>query len=81
MLYIEKAQKWQVFISYERNKRSQIEALCKKLEERDIRCWMDNKQMGGGDFLDTGIENGLTASEVFLPCITKEYVVNSPWCQ
>lgn len=59
----------EVFISYQWDKQKQIIALYETLTKLGLTCWLDIKQMGGGDSLYDKIDRGLR----LVSCVTTRY--------
>ena len=53
-----------VFISYQWNIQDQVLKLKKKLESKNITCWMDTNKMMGGDDLKREIDKGIRGCKV-----------------
>lgn len=63
----------EVFISYQWDKQKQIIDLYEKLTRLGISCWLDIKQMGGGDSLYDKIDRGLRNCHVVVSFVTVRY--------
>jgi len=61
------------FISYCWAQKAQVKVIKATLENHGIRCWMDEQQMEGGSMLFEEIDEGISASEVVLSCLSPEY--------
>lgn len=55
-----------VFLSYQWDLQDTVKRLKSKIEESGIQCWMDIRQMGGGDALFANIDAGIRACKVKL---------------
>ncbi|XP_078583899.1 uncharacterized protein LOC144866412 [Branchiostoma floridae x Branchiostoma japonicum] len=69
-----------VFLSYQWDHQDQVLLLHDRLQERGYGCWMDIKQMGGGDSLYQMMDKGIREAKVVVSCVTPPYV-ESPNCQ
>jgi len=56
----------QVFISYQWDNQDEVTVLRDVLEKNGFTCWMDIGQMGGGDYLNNCIYDGIKNAKV--PC-------------
>ena len=54
----------EVFITYQWDLQDTVKLLKNKLEESGFQCWMDIRQMGGGDSMFAEIDAGIRASKV-----------------
>jgi len=70
----------ELFISYQWDKQSEVMALYNKLTSLGYRCWLDVKQMGGGDSLYEKIDRGIRGCRLLLACTTPGYAL-SPNCR
>ena len=66
-----------MFISYQWGKQKQISVLYRRLTELGYSCWMDIKQMGGGDSLYDKIDRGVRGSKLVISCVTKKYALSA----
>ena len=66
-----------VFISYQWDKQKQVTELYAKLEAIGVSCWLDIKQMGGGDSLYEQIDTGLRNCAAVVSCVTKKYALSA----
>ena len=66
-----------MFISYQWGKQKQISVLYRRLTELGYSCWMDIKQMGGGDSLYDKIDRGVRGSKLVISCVTKKYSLSA----
>ncbi|XP_028392697.1 uncharacterized protein LOC114517237 [Dendronephthya gigantea] len=62
-----------VFISYQWNIQDEILKLKKKLESKNITCWMDTDTMMGGDDLKKEIDRGIRGCKIVVSCVTEAY--------
>ncbi|XP_019633101.1 PREDICTED: uncharacterized protein LOC109476555 [Branchiostoma belcheri] len=69
-----------VFLSYQWDHQDRVLLLHDRLQERGYGCWMDIKQMGGGDSLYQMMDKGIREAKVVVSCVTPPYV-ESPNCQ
>ncbi|XP_078663411.1 uncharacterized protein LOC144906726 isoform X1 [Branchiostoma floridae x Branchiostoma belcheri] len=69
-----------VFLSYQWDHQDRVLLLHDRLQERGYSCWMDIKQMGGGDSLYQMMDKGIREAKVVVSCVTPPYV-ESPNCQ
>jgi len=67
------------FISYCWAQKDKAKALKHSLEDHGVNCWMDEQQMEGGSMLFQEIDEGISASEVVVSCLSPEYA-NSVNC-
>ncbi|XP_066273696.1 triadin-like [Branchiostoma lanceolatum] len=63
----------QVFLSYQWDHQKQVIQLREMLEEKGYSCWMDIKEMGGGDKLYAAIDKGMRQTKVVISCVTPKY--------
>ena len=61
------------FISYCWAQKDKVKILRSTLEDHGISCWMDEQQMEGGDMLFEEIDDGISASDVVISCLSPEY--------
>eukprot|EP00057_Strongylocentrotus_purpuratus_P019011 XP_011673485.1 PREDICTED: uncharacterized protein LOC105442751 [Strongylocentrotus purpuratus] len=69
-----------IFISYQWDKKPEIKRLYSRLTDLGYHCWLDFKQMGGGDVLFSEIAKGVRDAKVVISCVTSNYAL-SPNCQ
>eukprot|EP00058_Branchiostoma_floridae_P010496 XP_002595984.1 hypothetical protein BRAFLDRAFT_96757 [Branchiostoma floridae] len=63
----------EVFLSYQWDHQKQVIQLHDMLEEMGHSCWMDIKEMGGGDQLYAAIDRGMRQAKVVISCVTPKY--------
>ncbi len=61
------------FISYCWAQKEKVKILKNTLENHGVRCWMDEQQMEGGSMLFEEIDEGISASDVVISCLSPEY--------
>ncbi|CAH1251192.1 LRRIQ4 [Branchiostoma lanceolatum] len=69
-----------VFLSYNWDHQDKVLLLHDRLQERGYSCWMDIKQMGGGDSLYEMMDKGIRGAKVVISCVTPPYA-ESKNCQ
>ncbi|XP_035665274.1 uncharacterized protein LOC118408572 [Branchiostoma floridae] len=62
-----------VFLSYQWDHQDKVLLLHDRLQERGYSCWMDIKQMGGGDSLYEMMDKGIRGAKVVVSCVTPPY--------
>ena len=66
-----------VFISYNWDKQKQIISLHNKLTSFGLTCWLDVKEMSGGDTLYEKIDEGIRNCHVVISCVTEKYSLSA----
>ncbi|CAF2614744.1 unnamed protein product [Rotaria sp. Silwood2] len=72
-LQIEMKRLLPVFLSYQWGTQVAVTILKGHLEEAGYACWMDTRQMGGGDKRFAKIDAGIRGAKVVLCCTTEVY--------
>mmetsp|Transcript_8695 Transcript_8695/g.12997 ORF Transcript_8695/g.12997 Transcript_8695/m.12997 type:complete len:719 (-) Transcript_8695:92-2248(-) len=70
---LKKNERAECFISYCWAQKDKVKILKETLEEHGIKCWMDEQQMEGGSMLFQEIDEGISASDVVISCLSPEY--------
>ncbi|MEZ6031992.1 MAG: toll/interleukin-1 receptor domain-containing protein [Planctomycetaceae bacterium] len=72
--------KRKVFVSHSSVDKQLVERIVKELESRDLQVWFDKYEMGVGDSIVQGIDQGLSDADYFL-LILSPNSVKSNWVQ
>ena len=62
-----------IFISYQWSKQKEIIKLYTRLTSFGLTCWLDIKEMSGGDTLYEKIDTGIRKCHVMISCVTEKY--------
>jgi hypothetical protein len=62
-----------IFISYQWGKQKEIINLYTRLVSFGLTCWLDIKEMSGGDTLYEKIDTGIRNCHVMISCVTEKY--------
>jgi len=65
-----------VFISYSGSDENKAKKLVKELNSNNLEVWFDQEQLFPGDELKSEIKEGIYSSDIFLACISEQYVRN-----
>ena len=69
---------WDVFISHaSEDKDAIVEPLVQLLEEHNISCWYDKKDIGWGDSIVNSISNGLKKSKYALVILSENFIAKN----
>lgn len=68
--------KIKVFISYSENDGDKVEKLVSQLKNNNLDVWFDQEQLYPGEELKPAIKNGIYSANIFLACLSSNYVNN-----
>lgn len=68
--------KIKVFISYSGNDEDKVEKLVSQLQNENLDVWFDQERLMPGEDLKPAIKNGIYSSNIFLACLSNNYVNN-----
>jgi hypothetical protein len=66
-----------IFISYQWGKQKEIIKLYNRLTSFGLICWLDIKEMSGGDTLYEKIDTGIRNCHVMISCVTEKYGISA----
>lgn len=66
-----------MFLSYQWGKQKNVIKLYERLTSLRFTCWLDIKQMGGGDSLYDKIDRGIRGCKVMVSCVTQKYALSA----
>ena len=66
-----------IFISYQWGKQKEIIKLYTRLTSFGLSCWLDIKEMSGGDTLYEKIDTGIRNCHVMISCVTEKYAISA----
>jgi len=69
-----------VFISHSSKDKPFVESLVEYLEKAGVETWLDTRQLGPGDSIVSGIQDGLSDSDYVVPVLSKNSI-ESRWVQ
>ena len=71
----------QIFLSYAREDKEEIESLYQKLSDAGFKPWVDTKDILPGEQWKSSIQRALQRSDFFLACLSKNSVNKRGWIQ
>jgi hypothetical protein len=71
----------QIFLSYAREDKEEVESLCQKLCDAGFKPWMDTKDILPGEQWKSSIRKAIRHSDFFLACLSKKSVGKRGWIQ
>lgn len=66
-----------VFLSYSWAYQQLVQSLHEELTQHGYNCWMDIKQMDGGQCLYEEIQRGLVAARLCIACVSEKYLTSA----
>ncbi|WP_252697971.1 toll/interleukin-1 receptor domain-containing protein [Natronosalvus vescus] len=72
-------EKWDIFISHDSDDSQLADSIYSALEDRDIKCWLDDAVLELGDSLTQQIDHGLTNSDYAVIIVSENFVKNVGW--
>ncbi len=68
--------KIKVFISYSEDDEDKVSKLVSQLKEKNLDVWFDQEQLSPGEELKSAIKEGIYSANIFLACLSSNYVNN-----
>lgn len=72
-------EKWDIFLSHDSDDSQLADSIYSALEDRDIKCWLDDAVLELGDSLTQQIDHGLTNSDYAVIIVSENFVDNVGW--
>ena len=73
------SERFQVFLSYPHERKSEAEFIADLLDREMLHVWMDKDKLMAGDALPDRIDDEISKSYCFIPLLCPEYI-SSEWC-